>query len=346
MKKILVVLISIFIIIMSLTSCKKSDKTIILITDEAGINDGYYNQLTYDGLKKAASEFDFNLVVSTPKNSSQYDVVFQDVVDQNPNLIVISNPDMEATAVAYAKNNPDLDFVLVESSADLNLDGVQDATNIYSIRFQQSQEGFISGVLAAALAVNHVAFIGANEFNSYIQYESGFRAGVTTINPSVSVDVIYIKESTASDQVQAQVAQMIQNGVQVIFTINKNTGIYTAAQEAGIPVIICDYDYSGQITTGKKSIAFTTEKKIDQAVFIAVSDYFNGLFKGQIKYFTFADDCFGYKIIEKSVVTDDAETLIIAWAAELKNRTFTVPDTRAQYNTFAPPQLTVQDQAE
>ncbi len=345
MKKILIVLISIFMIL-SLTSCKKSDKTIILITDEAGTNDGYYNQLTYEGLKKAASEYDFNLIVSTPKNSSQYDAVFQDVIDQNPNLIVISNPDMEATAVAYAKNNPDLDFVLVESNADLNLDGIQDATNIYSIRFQQSEEGFISGILAAALATNQVAFIGANEFNSYIQYESGFRAGVSTINPSTSVDVIYIKESTASDQVQAQVTQMIQNGVQVIFTLNKNTGIYVAAQEAGIPVIICDYDYSSQIAIGKKSIAFTAEKKIDQAVFIAVSDYFNGLFKGQIKYFTYADDCFGYKIIERSVVTDDVETLIIAWAAELKNRTFTVPDTRAQYNTFTPPQLTVQDQAE
>lgn len=343
MKKTLILLISLFILF-GICSCQnKSGKTVVLVTDESGLKDGYYNQLTYNGLKKAASEYGFNLVVETAKSASDYDSVLKAAVELTPDLIVISNPDMESEAVAYAKNYASLNFIFVECNGDLNLDGYQDSNNIYSIRFDQSEEGFLSGIAAASIATDHVAFVGTNEFNTYIEYESGFRAGVKTINPNTTVDVTYIKESDDTQSVHDQVSQMIQNGVQAIYTLNENEGLYQAAQDYGIPVIIADYNYKDKLKNGSKSIVFVVDKKIDQAVYLVVSDYFNGLYKGQIKKFAYSDECLSYEVLNHSTINSDTESTLNAWVTQLKNNAFSVPATRAAFNSFVPPQLPAQE---
>jgi basic membrane lipoprotein Med (substrate-binding protein (PBP1-ABC) superfamily) len=66
---------------------------VVLVTDESGLKDGYYNQLTYNGIeKKQLPNTVFNLVVETAKSASDYDSVLKAAVELTPDLIVISNP--------------------------------------------------------------------------------------------------------------------------------------------------------------------------------------------------------------------------------------------------------------
>lgn len=343
-KKIFAVMISL-IILFSLTACNKDDKkNIILITDVHGKKDGFYNQFTYDGLKKASSKFDFKLTVYEPKTEADYETNIEKAIAQNPVMIVFSSPELEKTAVTYAKNNPDMNFILIDAPGDLNLDNMQDSSNIFSIEFNRSQAGFISGIVAGSIATTKALFIGTNEYPAYIEYESGFKAGIKTVNPALGVEISYFNPKMDTAQAKEKTASYIADGCEVIYAVNKNQGIYEAADEADIPVIGYDYNYARELRKGSNSLVMTVNKQIADAVFLAVEEYFNGTFKGQIKYYSLTENCLQANIINKKVITDDIQNTLTAWTDKIKNDNIPLPKTRREFEKFVPPVIAEEKQ--
>lgn len=344
LKKIFAALISIIILI-SMTACNQAEKkSVVMITDTNGKKDGFYNQLTYSGLKKAASQFNFKLTVFEPKAETEYESTIDKAIALNPQIIVFSSPALEKTAVLYAKNNPDINFILIEASGDLNLDNMQDCSNIFSVEFDRSQAGFISGIAAGSIAKTKAVFIGTNEYPSFIEYESGFKAGIKTVNPALSVEVAYYTDKMDTAQAKEKTLAYIAGGCEIIYAVDKNQGIYEAADEAGIPVIGYDYNYAKELHKGSASLAMTVNKQIDNAVFLAVQEYFNGTFKGQVKYYTLADNCLQANIINKKVITDDIQKILTAWADKISKENIPLPKKRKDVDKFVPPVISTENQ--
>ena len=279
LKKVVSIILSVILLLM-LTACENGEKkSIILITDTNGITDMHYNLPVFEALKQSSEDFNFKSYIYEPDNETHFVELIDESVLLEPKLIIFSSPVFEFESVNAAEDYPEQNFIFVESNADLNLDGKQDSENIYSIEFNKSQAGFLSGIVAGNIATDKVSFVGNDEFLSYIEYESGFRAGIKTVNPNIDVLVKYYPEDISQDQMYTYISALINDGTEVIYTLNKNNGLYKAAEEYGIPVIGFDYDYSQEIDN-PESIIMYIEKDINHAVYLSIQDYFNGLYKG------------------------------------------------------------------
>ena len=327
------------ILLLVLTACEDNEeKPIILITDTNGIKDMHYNSPAYEALKQSSHDFDFDPYVFEPENANEFLTLVDDAIAKEPKLIVFSSPIFEFEAVKAAEDYPEQNFIFIESNADLNLDGKQDSENIYSIDFDRSQAGFLSGIVASTIAHSKVSFVGNDEFLSYIEYESGFRAGIKAIDSNIKVDVKYYPEEISEDQMYAYISELINNGTEVIYTLNKNNGLYKAAQELNIPVIGFDYNYSQEIDHPETIIMYI-EKDIQNATYLSIQDYFNGLYKGQVKKYNLSDDCLHLIALNKNIVTPDIQNLVETWIDEIVATDMMIPSTREELQNYTPPSL-------
>ena len=164
-KKIISIILCL-ILLLILTACgDNKDKSIVLITDTNGIKDMHYNSPAYNALNQSSHDFDFEPFIYEPSNANEFLSFIEDAISIEPKLIVFSSPVFESEAVIAAEDYPEQNFIFIESNADLNLDGKQDSENIYSIDFDRSQSGFLSGIVAGNIATNKVSFIGNEEFS-------------------------------------------------------------------------------------------------------------------------------------------------------------------------------------
>ncbi len=344
-KKIISIILSL-ILLFILTACgNDEEKSIVLITDANGITDMHYNSPTYEALKQSSQDFNFKSYVYEPNNANDFVELIDDSVLLEPKLIIFSSPVFEFESVIAAEDYPEQNFIFVESNADLNLDGKQDSENIYSIDFDRSQAGFLSGIVAGNIATNKVSFVGNDEFLSYIEYESGFRAGIRTVNPDVDVQVKYYPEDISEDQMYTYILALINDGTEVIYTLNKNNGLYQAAEEYGIPVIGFDYDYRKEIDN-PASIIMYIEKDINRAVYLSIQDYFNGLYKGQVKKYSLTDDCLHLVVLDNELITPTLEALVQSWIEEITYADIVIPSTREDLKNYSPPILTIEEPEE
>lgn len=341
LKKVISIILTL-VLLSILSGCDGSEtKSIVLITDTEGIAEMHYNLPAYESLKKSSQEFDFKLYVYEPSNPNDFVKLIDDAIAIAPKLIIFSSPVFEFESVIAAEDFPEQNFIFVESNADLNLDGIQDSENIYSIDFDRSQAGFLSGIVAGTIASEKVSFVGNNEFLSYIEYESGFQAGIKTIDSNIKVDIKYYPEEITEDQMYIYISELINNGTEVIYTLNKNNGLYKAAQEYNIPVIGFDYDYSQEIDYPEVIIMYI-EKDIHNALYLSIQDYFDGLYKGQVKKYTLSDDCLHFIALNKNIITPDIQSLIEAWIDEIISTDMLIPSTRDELKNYTPPQLSTE----
>ena len=322
------------ILLLIVTACDDNEeKSVVLITDTNGISDRHYNASAYEAIKQSSQDFDFKSYTYEPDNANEFIDSIDEAISLEPKLIIFSSPALEFESVIAAGDYPEQNFIMVESNADLNLDGKQDTENIYSIDFDRSQAGFLSGIVAGTIASTRVSFVGNNEFLSYIEYESGYRAGIKTINPDIDVDIKYYPEDITEDQMYSYISALINDGTEVIYTLNKNNGLYKAAEEYGIPVIGFDYDYSQEIDYSA-SIIMYIEKDIQHAIYLSIQDYFNGLYKGQVKKYSLADDCLHLVVLNEEIITPDLEDLVRLWIDEIINSNVVIPSKREELNNF------------
>ena len=342
MHKKIISLVLCLIFLLVLTACgNKKEKSIVLITDTNGIKDIHYNSPAYEALKQSSHDFNFEPYVFEPENANEFLTIIDDAIAKEPKLIVFSSPVFEFEAVMTAEDYPEQNFIFIESNADLNLDGKQDTENIFSIDFDRSQAGFLSGIVAGTIAHNKVSFVGNDEFLSYIEYESGFRAGIKTIDSNIEVDMKYYPEEISEDHMYAYISELINNGTEVIYTLNKNNGLYKAAQDHNIPVIGFDYNYNHEIDYPEMIIMYI-EKDIQHALYLSIQDYFNGLYKGQVKKYNLSDDCLHLITLNENIVSPDIQNLVEAWIDEIIDTDMKIPSTREELQNYTPQQLTTE----
>jgi basic membrane protein A len=162
---------------------EKSDFLPCIVSDSGGFDDKSFNQLSYEGIEKAAKELnaDFKAVESNSEND--YAPNMDNLVTAGCDLIVGVGFNLASATVETAKANPDLEFVLIDDAADTDFDGKKDADNVKPLLYDTAQAAFLAGYAAADFSTTgKVGTYGGQPFPTVTIFMDGYRQGVEYYN--------------------------------------------------------------------------------------------------------------------------------------------------------------------
>ncbi len=219
-----------------------SDFTACIVSDAGGFDDRSFNQLSFEGVQRAAEELgaQFNDVQSD--TATDYQGNIESLVGEGCNAIVAVGFALSADTVAAANANPDIDFILVDDAADNDFDGQKDAENVKPLLYDTAQAAFLAGYLSAGYSqAGKVGTFGGQPFPTVTIFMDGFKQGVDHYNSvkGTNVEVVgyqggdqgsFTGGFEANDTAKGVAAGIIDQGVDVILPVGGP--IYQSAMDA------------------------------------------------------------------------------------------------------------------
>src|SRR3954447_25200811 len=260
--------------------------------DTGGRGDKSFNDSAFAGVQKAVKDNSGKYTELSPNSdaSNRADLLTQ-LADQGYNPVI-------AVGFAYgdvigdvAKQYPDTQFAIVDSSA-LDPDGKPlGAGNITGLRFAENESSFLAGVAAALkTTTNHIGFVGGQQAPLIQKFEAGYVAGAKAVKPDITVDVEYISPagdfSGFNDPAKGQiVAQgMYDKGADIVYAAagGSGLGVFQAAKASNARAIGVDSDQYQTVgdPTLQPVIMTSVLKRVDNAVEAYINDFVDGKIKG------------------------------------------------------------------
>jgi len=268
-----------------------------IVSDAGGFDDKSFNQLSYEGLVKAAQE----LGIEHGEVQSTSDADFKNNLDSliatDCTFITSVGFALSAATVEAANANPDLHFVLVDDAADNDFDGVKDAENIKPLLYDTAQAAFLAGYLAAGYSeAGKVGTFGGMPFPTVTIFMDGFKQGVEHYNEVKGTDVQVIgfeggdqgsfTGGFEANQDARNVADgIIDQGVDVILPVGGP--IYQSAmasiEDSGrdIALIGVDADFFNTDPSTQDIVLTSILKQMDVSLYDAVMEAASGTFNAE-----------------------------------------------------------------
>lgn len=154
-----------------------------IVSDAGGFDDKSFNQLSYEGLVKAANQLGVEWGEVQSNSETDFKNNLESLVATDCTLITSVGFALSAATVESALANPDLDYVLVDDAADNDFDGEKDAPNIKPLLYDTAQAAFLAGYLAAGYSeTGKVGTFGGMPFPTVTIFMDGFKQGVEHFN--------------------------------------------------------------------------------------------------------------------------------------------------------------------
>ncbi|WP_019773869.1 BMP family lipoprotein, partial [Streptococcus sobrinus] len=126
-----------------------------------------------------------------------------------------------------AKANTKTNYVLIDSE-------VIGQKNVASVLFADNEGAYLAGIAAAMQTkTNHVGFVGGVKSDTITRFETGFKAGVASVNKGIKVDVQYVGSYNDATNGKGIADSMYSSGADVIYHAAgaSGTGVFTAAKD-------------------------------------------------------------------------------------------------------------------
>ena len=125
-----------------------------IVSDAGGFDDKSFNQLSFEGAQQAADEFGVELKSVESNSENDFAPNLESLVGQGCNVIVTVGFALASATKESAKANPDIEYVLIDDSADggddgATFDGKADVENIKPLLYNTAQAAFLAGYAAA-----------------------------------------------------------------------------------------------------------------------------------------------------------------------------------------------------
>ena len=301
--------------------------------DLSGRGDGGFNDIAYNGAKRAADELGAELLEVTARMDDT-DVEREErlrlLADAGYNPIIGVGFTYSEPMRTVAAEFPDTFFAIVD-------DATVDGPNIQTITFKEHEGSFLVGVAAGLTsATGHVGFIGAVPIPLIEKFEAGFAAGARAVVPDITVDTAYLSQppdySGFGDPARGKEAALglYDNGVDVIFAAAGGSvpGVIEAAAAEGTWAIGVDADMWTQVGDALKPHVLTSMlKNADLGTFTFVRAVADGTFlPGHLDY-GIAEGGVGYA--RSGGHLDAVAPQIDEWAARIASGEVVVPEVPA-----------------
>jgi basic membrane protein A and related proteins len=273
-----------------------SDFLPCIVSDAGGFDDKSFNQLGYEGVEQAAEEIggDFNAVESN--SDADYAPNLESLVAEGCNIIVSVGFNLSAATVESATANPDLEYALIDDSADTDFDGEKDAENIKPLLYNTAEAAFLAGYAAADFSkTGVVGTYGGEPFPTVTIFMDGYKQGVEYYNEQKGTDVkvvgwdgengTFTEGFEANEKATNAAAQLLAQDADVLLPVGGPIyeGALTAIADSGADAVMIgtDADVFESDPRTQEVILTSILKGMDISTFETVTAAADGDFDGE-----------------------------------------------------------------
>jgi basic membrane protein A len=250
-----------------------------LITDLGQLNDNGFNELAFNGLKRAERELGVQGRVVESKSAADYVPNMTTLAKQGYALIIGVGYAQGDAIAAVAKKFPQTKFAIVDVSQK-DLKGTP--PNVRGLLFREQQVGYLAGYLAALEAKraggNRISAVGGFKQPPVDRYIAGYRAGADAAVPGTIVKWGYSQDWDDQTKCKELALTQISTGSKVVFQVAGGCGLgaLLAAKQQKVWGIGVDADQSFL----GPHVLTSALKGVDNAVFLTVKAAQDGTFAG------------------------------------------------------------------
>jgi basic membrane protein A and related proteins len=291
------------------TTSTQSALKVGLITDLGQLNDRGFNQLAYEGLKRAQKELGVKGRVLESKSASDYVPNMATLARQGYGMIIgvgFAQGDAIATA---ARQFPKTKFVIIDVDQK-SLKGKP--TNVDGMLFREEQVGYLAGYLAGLEAKrakgNTIGSVGGFKEPPVDRFIAGYQAGAKAAMPGVKTLNGYSSDWDDQAKCKELALNQIQAGAKVVFQVAGGCGLgaLDAARERKVWGIGVDADQSFL----GPHVLTSAQKRVDEGVFRTIKSVQDGTWHGgRNLVFGLAQDGVALGTISKKVPQSDLDQL-------------------------------------
>ncbi|MBQ7638435.1 MAG: BMP family ABC transporter substrate-binding protein [Clostridia bacterium] len=261
---------------------------IAFVTDVGQLKDKSFNQGTWEGVKRYASENSKNYKYYQPSGGS--DATDDDrfnamkaAVDAGAEIIVCAGFLQETALVKAASEYKDVKFVFIDGYPVSDAEG-NNLTNVAPISFQEEQSGYLAGYAAVKEGFTKLGFAGGGggENPACCRFGYGYIQGANDAAKELGVKVdmnyswLYGASFSASPDLQTMLNGWYSSGTEVIFSCGGSMcqSAFEAAGANDAKVIGVDVDQSAESDT----VITSATKGLREAVMFALEKFYAGAF--------------------------------------------------------------------
>jgi basic membrane protein A len=275
-----------------------------LVFDVGGRGDKSFNDSAYNGLEQAKKKHGVNFIYVEPQGegADREAALRQMASDPDTGLIIGVGLLFSEDITKIAAEFPDKKFACIDY---IPKQGVAIPANLQGIVFEEKRGSYLAGALAGLVTrTKTVGFIGGMESTIIKKFETGFIAGVHSVNAEVKVLSGYIGMTGSafanpSKGKELAIGQYAR-GADIIYEAAgaSGLGVIEAARETKKLVICTDRD---QEPDAPGFVLSSMTKAVDRAVLKTVERVLDGGFKGgAVAVFGLADRYTDYVYNEKN----------------------------------------------
>lgn len=279
---------------------------IAIVSSPSGVDDGSFNEDNYNGILAFIEDHPDSKVTPVREETGDTAAAVQAVADIVADYDVIVCCGYQFAAIgSVATDNPDVNFILVDSYPTDAEGNEVTCDNIYAMTFAEQEGGFFAGMAAALESQSKkVAVVNGIAYPTNVNYQYGFEAGVNYANAKydTGVEIVELPSYAGTDVTNNNVGgnyvgsfadeatgkvvgkALIDEGCDIIFVAagGSGNGVFTAAKEAqGVKVIGCDVDQYDDGVNGSDNIILTSVLKVmSKNVEKQLNALADGTFKG------------------------------------------------------------------
>lgn len=248
-----------------------------MVTDIGGVNDGSFNQSSWEGLQRAQSELGVSVDYLQSKADSDYIPNIETFVDEDYDLIICVGYQLADALRTEAEANPDQKFAIIDDASNADLD------NVTCLMFEQAQASYLVGYVAGLMTEsNTIGIVIGMSTDTMNQFGYGYLAGAIDANPDVTV--LQTNANSFGDTAGGKTAAtaMITKGADVIFHAAGATGlgVIEGCKEADIWAIGVDSDQS---SLAPDNIITSAMKRVDNACYDVSKEVLEGTLTNGVK---------------------------------------------------------------
>jgi len=266
-----------------------------MVSDAGGFDDKSFNETAYAGLMRAKDELGVETGEIESNSEADFAQNIQAMIAADCNIVVTVGFLLATATEAAAKQNPDVDFAIVDNNS---FEGVDNAKGLI---FNTAESSFMGGYLAASMSkTGKVGTFGGLKIPTVTIFMDGFSQGVEYFNEQKGGDVQVIGWDAATQDGQfvpgndpfGNIAggketanTLIAQGADVLFPVAGPAGLggLQAAQASGGNVNAIWVDTDGCLSAPEfcPNIISSVYKGMDVAVFDAIKAGMDGEFSGE-----------------------------------------------------------------
>jgi len=268
-----------------------------MVFDVGGKGDKSFNDSAYRGMLNAADDFGIEFTEFEPGQDADREVGLRKLAQADYDVVIGVGFLFSDAIKKVALDYPATKFACVDYDVR---PGEELPPNLVGLRFREEEGSFLVGVLAAMHSkTGRIGFVGGMDIPLIHKFEAGYVAGARYVEPGVSVTVAYAGTTPQAfaDPAKGKELALLQygRGVDVIYHASGSTGngVIEAAREAGAFAIGVD---SNQNYMAPGHMLTSMVKRVDNAVYVAIQEAFEGTFSGGVQELGLAEDGVGYAL--------------------------------------------------